>query len=300
MDSDLLCRLAAFEWLTQQVDFHGDVLPRELLLDGFDFQGNRIPLISPQGIFKPKSLDLPISITTSPNSPYDDHFDGNNLLRYRYRGFNPNHRDNVGLRLVFEKQRPLVYFHGIVPGRYLAVWPVYIIGDDLDSLTFTVAVDDPAHIDRSEIADLAVRENSTARRAYITATVRQRLHQRSFRERVLDAYRTQCAFCHLRHRELLDAAHIIPDIDEAGVPEITNGISLCKLHHAAYDRLIVGITPDFVIKVRDDVLKEKDGPILRHGLQALNEQRILLPQSRSNWPDRDALAQRYDRFLNFA
>lgn len=50
-----------------------------------------------------------------------------------------------------------------------------------------------------------------ARRKYITSSVRNRLHQRGFRERVLSAYKEQCALCRLRHRELLDAAHIIPD-----------------------------------------------------------------------------------------
>jgi putative restriction endonuclease len=297
MYEDVKIRLAAFNWLTQQTDYHGDVLPRELLQQGFQFQDAHIPLLSPQGIFKPKLMELPLSITTSPNSPYDDHFDENNLLRYRYRGTNPYHRDNVGLRMAFERQRPLAYFHGIVPSRYLAVWPVFIVGDDPANLTFTVAVDDPGRMDLSPSGEMSVHDDSMARRAYITAIVRQRLHQRGFRERVLEAYRTQCAFCCLRHRELLDAAHIIPDIEEAGVPEVRNGIALCKLHHAAYDRFLIGVTPDYVLKVREDVRREKDGPILLHGLQALHDQKILLPRSQINWPDRDALDQRYGLFL---
>ena len=44
-------------------------------------------------------------------------------------------------------QTPLIYFHGIVPGAYLAQWPVFIVGDDPTALTFTVAIDDPALID---------------------------------------------------------------------------------------------------------------------------------------------------------
>ena len=39
----------------------------KLLQQGFEFQGQRIPLVAPQGIFKPKILELPISITTTPN-----------------------------------------------------------------------------------------------------------------------------------------------------------------------------------------------------------------------------------------
>ena len=124
MDSDLQVRLAAFNWLSEQVNSHGDVLLRKLLEKGFEFQGQRIPLVAPQGIFKPQVLDLPLSITTAPKGPYDDYFGKDNFLIYSYRGTDPNHRDNVGLRKVFELKRPLVYFHGIEPGKYLATYPV--------------------------------------------------------------------------------------------------------------------------------------------------------------------------------
>ncbi len=142
MNIDLQVRMAAFNWLSEQVNLHGDVLPRKVLEQGFEFQGQRIPLIAPQGIFKPRILNLPISITTSPKGPYDDCFGKDNFLIYRYRGTDPNHRDNVGLRKAFELKLPLIYLHGIEPGKYLATWPVYIIGDDPSSLTFKVAVDD--------------------------------------------------------------------------------------------------------------------------------------------------------------
>ena len=92
-------------------------------------------------------------------------------------------------------------------------------------------------------------DHDIPRRAYITTTVRQRLHQRGFRERVLHAYREQCALCRLRHTELLDAAHIITDREEEGTPQVSNGLSLCKLHHAAFDRFLLGITPDYTIPV---------------------------------------------------
>src|SRR5882762_7751893 len=110
MDDDLQVRLAAFAWLAEQVHILDDVLPRELLAKGFTFKGATIPLIAPQGIFKPKILGLPLTITTSPEGPYDDSFDSNGLLFYRYRGSDPNHRDNVGLRRLFELKRPLIYF----------------------------------------------------------------------------------------------------------------------------------------------------------------------------------------------
>ena len=298
MDIDLQVRITAFNWLTEQVNLHGDVLPRKLLERGFEFQGQRIPLVAPQGIFKPQMLDLPLSITTAPKGPYDDYFGNDNFLLYRYRGTDPNHRDNVGLRKVFALKCPLVYLHGIEPGKYLATYPVYIIGDDLANLMFKVAVDDtlPAveYTQASVVRQIA--EVSDARHAYLTATVKVRLHQRAFRERVLDAYRSQCAFCRLKHRELLDAAHIIPDNLPESRPTVDNGISLCKLHHAAYDSFILGVTTDYVIRVREDILEEEDGPVLQHGLKGLHNTKLILPSLKSHYPSREALEWRYSRF----
>lgn len=141
-----------------------------------------------------------------------------------------------------------------------------------------------------------VAEVSDARHAYLTATVKVRLFQRAFREKVLDAYRSQCAFCRLKHRELLDAAHIIPDNMPESTSKIENGISLCKLHHSAYDSFILGVTPDYIIQVREDILEEEDGPVLQHGLKGLHQTKLILPNSRSQWPSREALEWRYGRF----
>jgi putative restriction endonuclease len=296
MDIDLAIRLKAFSWLSEKTSSLGDVLPRALLQTGFIYEDTRVPLVAPQGIFKPKILDMPLSITTTPESPYSDVFTPDGLLTYKYRGTDPNHPDNNGLRRAISAKRPLIYFHGVVPGQYLAVWPVYIVGDDSASLSFKVAVDDIANVEVQTESLPVISENTIARRAYITATVKLRLHQRSFRERVLDAYRTQCALCHLRHKELLDAAHILPDSTPEGEPLITNGIALCKLHHAAYDSFILGVSPDYIVHIRQDVLEEHDGPILQHGLKELNGAKLLLPHELKNWPNKDALSQRFEQF----
>ena len=96
---DARVRVAAFDWLTEQVLKYGDVLPRQILAQGFYLDDIRVPLVGPQGIFKPRILDeVPLSITTAPEGPYDDAFGADELLRYRYRGTDPNHRDNRWLR----------------------------------------------------------------------------------------------------------------------------------------------------------------------------------------------------------
>lgn len=288
-------RLRAFGWLSDQQAIHGDVLPRSLLQQGFEVDGERVPLLGPQGIFKPRLLDLPLSITTAPHGPYNDSFSMDGFLLYRYRGTDPSHRDNVGLRKAFSTGTPLIYFHGLVRGRYMATWPVFIVGDDPASLTFKVAVDDVGVLPAT-LGTPVVAEGRDARRAYITTMARRRLHQRSFRERVLHAYRERCALCRLGHHELLDAAHIIPDREPEGMPTVRNGVSLCKLHHAAFDSLLLAITPDYQVEIRRDLLEEHDGPMLQHGLKEMHERNIILPSDRDDWPDPDALDARYQRF----
>jgi putative restriction endonuclease len=98
---------------------------------------------------------------------------------------------------------------------------------------------------------------------------------------------------------LLDAAHIIPDNVPESRPTVDNGLALCKLHHAAYDSFMISVTPDYVIRVREDILTEEDGPVLQHGLQGLHMIQLTLPPSRSQWPSKEALDWRYSRFMEF-
>jgi len=74
--------------------------------------------------------------------PYDDGFTDGGFLRYRYHGTDPNHRDNVGLRTAMQRQTPLIYLRGIVQGLYEPAWPVFIVEDHPEALTFIVAIDD--------------------------------------------------------------------------------------------------------------------------------------------------------------
>ena len=292
LSSEEQIRLAVFQWLEEQTRFD-DVLSWSTLQHGFRCQGQSISLVGQQGIWKPKVFkSIPISIRTAHTSPYRDGFTPDGLLRYKYRGTDPRHHENAGLREALHKQVPLVYFHGLIPGKYLAAWPVYVIGEDPANLAFIVAVDDRRQIEPGR----AVGAADEYRRRYITSAFRARLHQGSFRMRVLRAYQSQCAFCRLRRAELLDAAHIIPDSDPLGEPVVTNGLALCKIHHAAFDRHFIGVTPDYKIVIREELLQEEDGPMLRHGIQEMHNQRLILPKRPSEYPDRDLLALRYELF----
>jgi putative restriction endonuclease len=181
-----------------------------------------------------------------------------------------------------------------VPGEYLAVWPVFVTGDDPDALAFTIEVD------AKDLLWEGARDGASlvgeGRRRYITQLTRRRLHQESFRWRVIRAYQERCAVCRLRHTELLDAAHILPDGHPRGEPVLPNGLALCRLHHGAFDAHILGIRPDLVIDIRKDVLAEPDGPMLRHGLQGFHGHAIHVPRPAELKPSTEFLAMRYELF----
>lgn len=295
MEYDTAVRLAVFKYLERLRIAHGQILSWADLQRGFYYDSHPVPLIGAKGIWKPKILDLPISIATSPGRPYNDTFNSDGLLDYKYRQDKAGAADNKRLRTAMERQLPLVYFHAMSKGKYDASWPVYIVGDNPKTCTFTVAVDDKLEIIRDKYeTDLA--QNSEIRRRYVTRLTRMRLHQSAFRIQVLDAYKQQCTICRLKHVPLLEAAHIIPDSDVAGEPIVSNGLSLCKIHHAAYDQNILGISPDYKAEVRVDVLAEIDGPMLKHGIQEMHGSKIALPRLEKNQPNKELVARRYEEF----
>lgn len=291
---DSLIRLAAFNWLEERtIQYEDGVLPRKVLEQGFVYKAERITLIGPKGIWKPRQMDLPISITTVYGGPYDDALPEKGFLQYRYRGTDPNHSDNLMMKELDLRKIPLIYFFGLEEGKYLPMWPVFVEGAYDEALTFDVSVDEASAL-TFNIADDAAAHG---RREYITTLMKQRVHQQAFREKVMRAYNSTCTLCKLRHRELLDAAHIISDKEPDGLPVIKNGLALCKIHHAAFDKNIIGIDPDYTVHIQEEVLLEIDGPMLKYGLQSLDKQKLILPTRKKDWPEQERLERRYQGFL---
>ena len=69
----------------------------------------------------------------------------------------------------------------------------------------------------------------------------------------------------------------IRDSELHGEPVVSNGMSLCRLRYAAFDRLLLGVYPDCAIDVRRDIFEEVDGPMMRHGVQGLRGKWVLVP-----------------------
>lgn len=292
------------EWLDGRTSRGTSSVTRAELSD-FSFDGRRIPLVDPQqGIRKPQGMSAALSIlTTYPRSgrpaPYDDLPGDDGMMRYKWRGLDPEHSDNRALREACRRGLPLIWFFAAAPGVFHAIYPVVLVAEEPEQHQFVVDLA-PGSLAPGSLApdglSLRALPESPAERAYAERLTRQRLHQPVFRARVLQAYETRCAMCRLRHTELLDAAHITPDAG-GGVPLVSNGLSLCKIHHAAYDANILGVRPDLVVVVREDVLREKDGPMLQYGLQAMAGVGLSVPAVRANRPEREALEQRYEQFL---
>lgn len=296
-------RIAAVEHLKRVAS--GGVVTSNDLLAGFVVDGARIPLINPRrGIFKPALMQHVLSVkTVFPQTGrrvwYDDQRTvhtqierGDELVDYAFMGDDPNAADNRWLRVAQEAQIPILYFLGVAPQRYTLVWPTYVADWSASDLKVRLAFGAPA----TAAKEWAVPE--APERRYGLRLVRQRLHQATFREAVLTAYGSRCAISGLPEPRLLDAAHIIADQDEdRGQPVVPNGLPLSKIHHAAFDANLIGIDPDFRIHVSEALLSMNDGPMFEYGVKALAGQLIKFPKRDRDYPDRDRLAERFDRFL---
>jgi putative restriction endonuclease len=288
-------RDAAMTWLdarssTTRVDY--------AYLASFEFGGTRIPLKDlSRGIRHPSGMQgaLSISTTFTPpggTPPYDDLVGADGLQRYKYRGTDPQHPENVALRRAKELGLPVIWFVAVASGTYEPIYPVWVIGEEPAAHQFVLAVDAAQRFMPTG------NEAPPDVRSYALSLTKVRLHQRAFRARVLLAYGGKCSICRLKHAELLDAAHIIADGQPNGQPVVPNGLSLCKIHHAAFDHKILGIRPDLSLHVRPDVLDEVDGWMLKGGIQEVHNKNLeILPRAKLAQPDPVRLEERYADFL---
>ena len=242
-----------------------------------------------RGIWNPRDMEATLSVVSSPTGPYADREVAGGLFHYSYREGSIN-GDNAKLRRAFELGVPIILLRKVRDGVYVPYAPVYVVDDLVDQREFLLALDESVRF-------LGSGNPDAPERRYAERVVKQRLHQAEFRGRVIAAYQTRCAICRLRHGELLDAAHITPDRDDAGSPAVSNGLALCKIHHAAFDMNMLGISPDYVVQVDRKLLEEIDGPMLRHGLQEMHGSTLTVPVRRPDRPDRARLEQRFAEFL---
>lgn len=306
-DPDLPIRLAAFRAVKALTERFGDAVPWEALARGFEHQGRQIALASrPRGIFRPKEMRgggaLSVKTTvprTGRQARYADLVDPRvGQMDYCFQGEDPDSRDNQLLDWCYKRQAPLLYLYATDEGVYAPIWPVFVGEFDRARLRARLVHDDPSTVPLD--GGLVLRDPGMVplARRYHTVQVRARLHQAAFSALVLRAYGQRCAVCELPRLtpQLVEAAHIVPDRDEQGLPEVPNGLALCVLHHRAFDSHLMGVRPDAVIVLSERVRTVADGPVLEVGLKGFAGQKIRLPTRAADQPGPDYLEERWESF----
>ena len=221
-------------------------------------------------------------------------YEGLDSISYDLQDGDPEHPRNKPLLRALESQEPMIYFVGLSVGRYIALAPVFVASASDTQIELAIG---SASLQVAEDAkeEEYVLPAAPLQRQYAVKEVKQRLHQASFRNQLLVAYKERCAMSKLPEPRLLHAAHIIPDAEQEGHPSVTNGLLLASTYHSAYDANLIGVDPKYQIHVSKELLDRKDGPTLE-AIKALNERKLHIPRKLNERPNPEALAQRYDLF----
>jgi putative restriction endonuclease len=232
-----------------------------------------------------------LSIQTSWKSPYADE-ETDDGFHYDYRAGSLDQPDNRALRAAAELSVPIIYFVATRPGLYRPQYPYYVACDiPSERRVLVIPGKLVGHFD--EPAPVPV--DDPLERQYVVRETKVRLHQSRFRGAVLLAYRDRCAICRLKEVRLLDAAHIVADVAPTGEPVVPNGLSMCTIHHRAFDQNLVGVSPDYEVRVSRRLLHDDDGPMLDI-LKGFHGTQLHLPAKIAQRPDRNRLALRFERF----
>jgi len=278
---------------------YGNDLPfAGALSDGFVYGARRVPFLNRQkGIYRAAIQSGPaaLSIQTSLKSPYGDEETDEGFL-YAYRAGPIDQHDNRALRQAYVLGVPLAYFRSTRPSWYRVEYPCYITHDDPSARHVIVT---PGRMAGTLEDPEPVPIEASVERKYAVREARVRLHQGRFRALVLQAYRDRCTICQLRELRLLEAAHIVQDVEPSGLAEIPNGLGLCSIHHRAYDQDLVGISPDYKVHLARRLLGDEDGPML-DVLKDAQGRTIELPSRKVWYPDRERLDQRFEQFRTAA
>ena len=281
-----------------QAKFGHDV-PYAALADGFSFRDTKVPFLNRSyGIYRARAQAGPaaLSVNSSPlQLRYQDEQTPDGVL-YAYQGNDPENHFNRWLRSACELRAPIVYFFGTRPNHYMPIYPTFV-EEDLYAerrvrLSFGRMRGAPRDREAVEIPDAIEKR-------YVVRQVKQRMHQGQFRGLVLPAYDDRCAICRLKEVRLLDAVHIVGDAEELGQPVVTNGLSLCSIHHRAFDEDLVGVSPDLRVHVHRRLLDDEDGPMLDL-LKAFDGAPLAAPSKKGWQPDPERLAIRFERFTGAA
>jgi len=108
----------------------------------------------------------------------------------------------------------------------------------------------------------------------------------SFARKVIVAYDRRCAVTRMQLR-LIDAAHILPVDAKDSNDEVNNGLCLTPTYHRAYDRSLIYLDEDLVMRVNPAKEQALIALGLDGGLADFKnnlDRRIHLPADHNQWP----------------
>ncbi|MFP5224143.1 MAG: HNH endonuclease [Actinomycetota bacterium] len=289
--ADAQIREAAWRHVELLKQLFGTIPPRELR-KGFEFKGEQVHLVGQTGIFRPRQMSSLLSLASTRGSIYSDAWIDETTMAYAYHDGSKQYT-NDWMREAMVAQHPVIYFEQLPDGTYDA--ELVFIVDDRPTQRQVLLRSTPSI--SAATAEESIPYGAEERpAAYGHSLTKRRRHQAWFAAEVMAAYESKCAICRLQRRPLLDAAHILPD-GETPTVSASMGIAMCKIHHAAFDFDLLGIEPgSHRVTLKEEVLQEVDGPMLRHGLQEMHGTVMVLPKSADKHPDPAALELRWDRF----
>lgn len=123
-------------------------------------------------------------------------------------------------------------------------------------------------------------------------TLTSKVRSAEFSRKVKQAYGYKCAFCGKARKNdkgqpEVEAAHIYPK-HLNGQDKLWNGLSLCRLHHWAFDGGLITINENFEILVRHSIIDDQE----YHEISELNGKTIYLPENKISRPEKKAITKR--------
>jgi hypothetical protein len=179
------------------------------------------------------------------------------------------------------------------------VWAEFLTNPDAIGYESQVIVDSLAQQDKAvEALSSDSEPESGLTNFYAENTivkVQARVKQSFFRKAVLSSYEGRCCITGLNDRRLLVASHIVPwSKDEHNRLNPANGLCLSALHDKAYDRGLITVTPDFIIKISEQ-LHSVNNKMAHDYLIAMHNKKISLPSKFA--PAREFLAYHQERIF---
>ena len=133
---------------------------------------------------------------------------------------------------------------------------------------------DISNVVEEKLFDYSVLPEGTDRQA----TIKARVNQAFFRTAVLTAYNNKCCITGLSVPQLLVASHIIPwsvRMDTRTDPR--NGLLLNSVHDKAFDLGLIAITPEYKIKVSNQIHKLLPDNVIKEWFVDYDGKGIILP-----------------------